>query len=170
MSIPTSDLAGAWLGPGWGPVSSRSVFRRTVLCYRPPMRTSLQAASIILALSIASPLSAGQIHIEQTHDGKTLALSGLFADQTCTGAQRIGRIVTRKFDSDGLTLDGIVLELGDGTRDFINVDRPDSKLNMARASAVYDGLQRLTRIGRIAHVRVLLCGAAGRVETLESIR
>lgn len=132
------------------------------------MRAIWLSISLLLA---SSPAAAGQLAFAQDAEHHTVVLSGLAGppDETCEERPFQGTVVSRSFDTDGTTLNGFVVERRDGTRTFINVEIPDG-LDMARRGFVYDGLQRLTRIGRTARGRVQWCGAAGRVGTLDDIR
>jgi hypothetical protein len=80
-----------------------------------------------------------------------------------------GKVVSRKFDENGITLQGFTIEADDGSRDYINVDVPKD-LNMALLGNVTRGLQTLTRMGRQASGRTYRCGAAGRVLYLDELR
>ncbi len=111
----------------------------------------------------------GAVQIRQNAKHETTEVSGLFGDSTCSSIGVFGRVVKREFAADALTLTGFVVEHGDGTRQFINVEIPPH-LDMTTRESVFDGLQRLLKEGRLVTGRALACGAAGRVLTLEQIR
>ena len=96
-------------------------------------------------------------------------LAGLADSDGCQPFNFRGTVVQREFDKGAVTLTGIVIEDADGSRDFINVAIPDG-LDMAVRGDVYRGLQILTRKGRKVSGRAFACGAAGRVQFLDSIR
>jgi hypothetical protein len=87
----------------------------------------------------------------------------------CNPGEFEGVIVKREFADDAVTLSGITVEHEDGTREIINVEVP-SDMNMALRGRVFDGLQRLSKVGRHATGRLFYCGAAGRFLQLDAIR
>jgi hypothetical protein len=110
-----------------------------------------------------------RIRVTQDGQGRTTSISGLYADDTCSVRPLTGKVVKRDFEDDGTTLKGFVVERADGTREYINADAPTG-LDMATSRAVYDGLQRLTKVGRRVTGKVLACGVAGAVMSVETIR
>jgi hypothetical protein len=123
---------------------------------------------LAIAIIVATSQALGDVRVKQA-GGHTILVSGLYNDSSCTLKKFEGRIIKREFNADAETLSGVVIEHRDGTRDFINVSIP-TDLDMATRSAVYDGLQRLTKIGRTVRGQMLACGAAGRVENVETIQ
>jgi hypothetical protein len=103
----------------------------------------------------------------QRNGTDVVGIFGLYSDTTCALRPLRGKVVQRRFKEDATTIEGFVVELPDGTRDYVNVGIPEEgpfNTNLA----IY-GLQRLIREGRTVQGRVLWCGAAGRVGTLEAI-
>ena len=80
-----------------------------------------------------------------------------------------GRVVKRDFADDAVTLTRITVENSDGVRTGINVEIPPD-MNMALRGRVFDGLQRLSKVGRYATGRIYYCGAAGRFLFLDEIK
>ena len=122
----------------------------------------------VLAAFLATGAQA-QIHVTQDAQGRTTSISGLYADHTCSVRPLTGKVVKRDFENDGTTLKDFVVEHTDGTREYVNVDAPTG-LDMATGRAIYDGLQRLTKVGRRVGGKVLACGVAGTVMAVETIR
>jgi hypothetical protein len=66
---------------------------------------------------------------------------------------------------------GFVMENSDGSREFINVNSiPIGEVDRATVSRVERGLHTLLAEGRLAEIYVRLCGASGRVETLDAVQ
>ena len=80
-----------------------------------------------------------------------------------------GKVIKRDFEENQLILKGVVIEAEDGSRSYINVEIPDD-LDMASRSWIVPGLQTLLREGRFVRGTVRLCGAAGRMQNLDSVR
>ena len=126
----------------------------------------------IVALFIASADCAYSApRTQQNGRGETIEVSGFIEEpgSPCQPFVFSGRIADRKFAADAVTITGLVIEEFNGTRSSINVEIP-SGLSMAIRGTVYEGLQRLSKVGRIAHGRGLACGAAGRFLTLDEIQ
>jgi hypothetical protein len=132
----------------------------------------LRAIAIISILALPLSAAHAQLRISRAPNGQTTALSGLTTRDEAEGCMHKalrGRIVGREFEADNVTLNGIVLEYSNGIRVSVNVNLPAEHLDMASRSAEYDGLQRLTRPGRLMNGRAIACGAGGRVSILEAI-
>lgn len=110
-----------------------------------------------------------EIHFTQNRLGETIELSGLYNDPSCSLAKFSGRVVSRTFADDAISLSGFVVEYRDGTRSYINVGGVPETADMATRWATFDGLQRMTKPGRAVHGHVLQCGAAGGVLNLQEI-
>jgi hypothetical protein len=121
-------------------------------------------AAVVLSANAAS----AEIRYTQNAAHQTTSLSGLDTMPDCTMVSFSGTVAQRTFRDDGVTMSEFVIEKTDGTRQLINVWVDD--VNMALKSIVYDGLQRLIRVGRQVTGQAAACGAAGRVLTLDSIR
>ena len=115
----------------------------------------------------SSSLPAYQLDRSRT---KVIALSNLSSDQDCANGKEAAKIIKREFSKDGLTLTGIVIELPDGSRGFVNIDVKLEKLDNATRSWVMKGLQTLLAEGQSVQIDVKLCGAAGRVMMIDAIR
>jgi hypothetical protein len=123
----------------------------------------------MVALALSITVATAEVRTREDAKGRTVEIIGLADPTDCHPLDFGGTIVKREFAPDALTLTGIVIEVSDGTREFINVEIP-KELNMALRGNVYRGLQQLTRIGRKANGRAFACGVAGRVQTLDAIR
>jgi hypothetical protein len=112
------------------------------------------------------------IRFTQNSAHQTVSLSGLNDDNTCLTPGRLdGRVVERKFFQGGMSLKDFVVEHSDGTRDDVAIpgDYSTEAIGEFPASVIRDGLQRLTRPGRVVRGRVVLCGVSGSNATLDSI-
>ncbi|MFZ0837503.1 MAG: hypothetical protein WAM77_08620 [Xanthobacteraceae bacterium] len=49
-------------------------------------------------------------------------LFGLYNDSRCSVREFRGVVIKRQFEDDRVSIAGLILELSDGSRDFINVD------------------------------------------------
>ena len=128
----------------------------------------LTALTAFVLLPIAAQ---AQIGFKQNALGRTIAISGLTSaddDVGCGHADFSGRVVHREFEPNAVTLKAFVIEHRDGTRDYINVSVPD-EIDEATRRAVYPGLQRLTKVGRVVSGKVIVCGS-GEIETLSAIK
>ena len=124
---------------------------------------------LALAMISTTVCAFGEPQTKQDSKGTVIEVSGIERRDDCQPGTFDGLIVKREFDRDGVTLTGIVVQKADGTRTFLNVAIPDG-MSMALRSNVYDGLQRLSKVGRHARGRIYYCGAAGRVQSIEEIR
>lgn len=102
--------------------------------------------------------------------GKVAALSNLSTDEGCLPAKLTGRVVKREFGRDGLYLQSVVLEEKSGQRTFINVEDGYRTLDAATNGAVKQSLETMLAVGRPVALRVLGCGAAARMLTLDAVR
>ena len=51
-----------------------------------------------------------------------MLISNLYNDSSCAPRQLRGAVVKRQFEDDRVSVAGFILELPDGSRDFINID------------------------------------------------
>lgn len=102
--------------------------------------------------------------------GKVVALSNLSSDEGCLPAKLTGRIAKREFGRDGLYLQSVVIEEPSGQRSFINVEDGYRTLDAATNGAVKQSLETILTVGRKVSLRVLACGAAARMLTLDAVR
>jgi hypothetical protein len=103
---------------------------------------------------------------------KVISLSGLTTVHDCVsdGVYSTGKVIQRKFDSDGLVLNGFIVEAPSGSREFVNVEVDFDKMDNATKAWIMNGLQTLLAEGRSVEFNVAACGAAGRVEILNAVR
>jgi hypothetical protein len=135
------------------------------------MARNVIALSVGAAVYAAGGAAHAAVQFTQDHQGVTTAIRGLHVDNTCGLRPMAGKVVKRTFNSDEIMPTGFVLEGSDGTRTFINIDIDGADdWDEATRRAVYPGLQRLTKPGRMVRGRMLACGAAGGVFSVETVR
>ena len=81
-------------------------------------------------------------------------LSNLYNDCTCTVRQVRGVVIKRQFEDDRVSVAGLLLELPDGSRDFINVDVDHTGLTLNASGWIIRGLETLLTQGRVVDVSV----------------
>ena len=68
-----------------------------------------------------------------------------------------GKWVKRQFEDDRVSIAGLILELSDGSRDFINVDVDHTGLTLNASGWIIRGLETLLTQGRVVDVSVKAC-------------
>lgn len=132
---------------------------------------ALANALIVLAILILVFGGAALARPKLTYaGGKVVGLSNLSTDEGCLPAKLTGRIVKRGFGRDGLYLESVVLEEKSGQRSFINVEDGYRNLDAATNGAVKQSLETMLAVGQKVSLRVLGCGAAARMLTLDAVR
>lgn len=122
------------------------------------MTRALIAGLCVAALTGAA--AQAEVGFKQNRLHQTIELSGLYNDPSCTPRIIKGKVVKREFTDDGAILNGFILERADGKRQYVNTAL-DPQPNPTMQSIVNDGLQRLSRVGRIVHGHALQCGVSG---------
>jgi hypothetical protein len=84
-------------------------------------------------------------------------LSNLYNDSTCTVREFRGVVIKRQFEDDRVSVAGLILELPDGSRDFINVDVDHTGLTLNSSGWIIRGLETLLTQGRVVDVSVKSC-------------
>lgn len=102
--------------------------------------------------------------------GKVVGLSNPSTDEGCLPATLTGRVVKRAFGRDGLYLESVIVEEKSGQRTFINVEDGYRNLDAATNGAVKQSLETMLSVGMSVSLRVLGCGAAARMLTLDAVR
>jgi hypothetical protein len=97
-------------------------------------------------------------------------VSNLYNDLTCAPRQFRGTVVKRQFEDDRVSVAGFVLELPDGSRDFINVDVDHTGLTLNASGWIIRGLQTLLAQGHVVDVTVKSCSVAGYTVSLDAVR
>ena len=100
---------------------------------------------------------------------RVVLISDLHNDPTCTPRQFRGTVVKRLFEDDRVTVAGFILELPDGSRDFINVDADLKGVSLNASGWIIRGLQTLLTQGHVVDVTGQFC-AAGHIANLDVIR
>ena len=102
--------------------------------------------------------------------GKSVVLlSDLYSDFTCPPRQFRGAVVKRRFADDRVSVAGFILELPDGSRDFINVDVDHTGLTLKASGWIIRGLQTLLTQDHVVDVNVKSCSTAGYVVNLDGV-
>ncbi len=84
-------------------------------------------------------------------------LSGLYNDSRCSVREFRGVVIKRQFEDDRVSIAGLILELSDGSRDFINVDVDHTGLTSNASGWIIRGLETLLTQGRVVDVSVKAC-------------
>jgi hypothetical protein len=122
------------------------------------MNQTVLAAAVIGALLTAPASAATLSHLARNND-------------MCRPvAPFSGKVVKREFADDQTTMLNIIIETRNGEREVINVylDVKDFH-GLAEFGNATQALYKITKVGRTVHGTVRLCGAAGRVEVVDSI-
>jgi hypothetical protein len=102
--------------------------------------------------------------------GKSVVLlSNLYNEFTCLPRQVRGAVVKRQFADDRVSVAGFILELPDGSRDFINVDVDHTGLTLNSSGWIIRGLETLLTQGHVVDVTVKSCSVAGYVVNLDGL-
>jgi hypothetical protein len=100
---------------------------------------------------------------------RVVLISDLYADPTCNPRQFQGAVVKRLFDDDHVTVAGFILELPDGSRDFINVDVDLKGLSLNASGRIIGGLKTLLTQGHVVDITAKFC-ASGHIPNLDAVR
>jgi hypothetical protein len=131
-------------------------------------RSCILAASLITAAAYAQD-TAPKYQLDQKQT-RVVQMSSLSPGSDCQPAGLAGRVIKREFDDSALIVTGVVIEKRDGSRDFVAIDLELENASMADREWLITGLQTLLQEGKQVSLGVKLCGAAGRVVVLDSIR
>lgn len=122
------------------------------------------------AFIAASPALAGTPRYKLDPSGRAVvSLSNLSDADGCFPAKLKGKVATRTFDAKGINLEGLVIEEPNGSRNFINGNTNHGE-DAVTMGTVKRGLETLLKVGRRVEVGIYACGAAGRVQMLNSVR
>ncbi len=100
---------------------------------------------------------------------RVVSISNLYNDATCRPRQFRGTVAKRQFDDDRVSVAGFIVELPDGSRDFINVDVDHTGLTLNASGWIIRGLETLLTQGRLVDVTVKSC-SVGYITNLEAVR
>jgi hypothetical protein len=180
VSCETDRLCAAqgvldWTAANTSRVSSGSStfslgWARDGVSWRLVFETSKVLSRSVRARSPGEAVSQTPRYQLDASQSRVLSLSNLDPDTSCATGMTVGKVVKRSFAEDGLTLSGFVIEISDGSREFVNVDAPSENLNNVTRGWVSKGLGSLLAEQRSAEIFVKLCGAAGRVQVLDAAR
>jgi hypothetical protein len=101
---------------------------------------------------------------------RVVSLTNLYTDPSCDTRQSRGKVVKRQFEDDAVTLEGVVLEHPDGSRDFIGISADFQGTNLNSSGWIIRGLQTLLAEGHVVDVSLKFCGAAGHFVMLDAVR
>lgn len=100
---------------------------------------------------------------------RVVSISDVYAEPTCSTRQFRGTVVKRLFEDNRVMVAGFILELPDGSRDFINVDAEFTGLTLKASGWIIRGLQTMLTHGNVVEVTVKSC-AVGHIANLDAIR
>jgi hypothetical protein len=126
------------------------------------------SVAVIVALSVGSAQAEPKFQLDPTSK-RVVLISDLYADPTCNPRQFQGEVVKRLFEDDRVTVAGFILELPDGSRDFINVDADYEGLSLNAVGWIIRGLKTLLTQGHVVDVTVKFC-ASGHIPNLDAVR
>jgi hypothetical protein len=134
-------------------------------------RLVLLAVMIIVATSSLANATVGF----REKNGHIVEIIGLSSQCNLGGAPEQfadfrGKILKRDFEDNQIDLQGFIIEMDDGSRIYINVEKIPSDIGLITLDAIVPGLQRMLKEGRIVQGTMRICGAAGHVRELESVR
>jgi len=132
---------------------------------------ALASALIVLAILLLVFGGTALARPKLTYEaGKVVGLRNLSTDEGCLPAKMAGRVVKRAFGRDGLYLESVILEEKSGQRTFINIEDGDRNLDAATNGAVKQSFETMLSVGKPVSLRVLGCGAAARMLSLDAVR
>jgi hypothetical protein len=129
-------------------------------------RVSFTAA--IVAAGVGSAQAAPTFQLDPD-SARVVSISNLYADPTCTPRQFRGMVVKRLFEDNRVMVAGFILELPDGSRDFINIDADFTGLTLKASGWIIRGLEMMLTHGKVIEVTVKSC-AVGHIANLDAIR
>jgi hypothetical protein len=124
--------------------------------------------SAIAAAGVGSAQAEPTFQLDPT-SSRVVSISKLYADPTCTPRQLRGTVVKRLFEDNRVMVAGFILELPDGSRDFINIDADFNGLTLKASGWIIRGLQMMLTHGNVVEVTVKSC-AATHVANLDAVR
>jgi hypothetical protein len=122
----------------------------------------------IAAAGVGSTQAEPTFQLDPT-SSRVVSISKLYADPTCTPRQFRGTVVKRLFEDNRVMVAGFILELPDGSRDFINIDADFNGLTLKASGWIIRGLQTMLTHGNVVEVTVKSC-AATHVANLDAVR
>ncbi len=133
------------------------------------MRAYATVAAALLFLGTALSRAEATPKVRYSGDNP-VAISGLAPKDDCHPIQASGRVVQRKFDRNGILMESVTIEGGNGARTFINVDSfYIGKFDAVTKGEAVRGMQVLLREGSRVRLDLFSCGAAGRVLMLNGV-
>ena len=111
----------------------------------------LYLISMIVAAGVCSAKGAPTFQLDLDNT-RVVSVSNLYADPTCTSRKLRGTVVKRLFEDNRVMVAGFILELSDGSRDFINVDVDFTGLTLRASGWIIRGLERMLTHGNVVEV------------------
>ncbi|MBV8508628.1 MAG: hypothetical protein JO289_00545 [Xanthobacteraceae bacterium] len=125
---------------------------------------------LIAFIVVVSSSAQAKPAFELDSNGKwVVLLSNLYHDDTCMVRDFRGVVIKRQFEDDRVSIAGLILELPDDSRDFINVDVGHAGLTLNGSGWIIRGLEALLTQGRVVDVSVKSCSFEY-VLNLEAVR
>jgi hypothetical protein len=90
-------------------------------------------------------------------NNRVVSISNLYKDCTCDPRPFRGTVAKRQFDDDRVTVAGFILELPDGSRQFIGIDLDTQGLTLNASGWVIRGLRTLLTQEDVVDVTVKSC-------------
>jgi hypothetical protein len=113
---------------------------------------------LIAFIGVVSSSAQAKPAFQLDPSGKwVVLLSGLYNDSTCNVREFRGVVIKRQFEEDRVSIAGLILELPDGSRHFINVDVDHTGLTLNASGWIIRGLETLLTQGRVVDVSVKSC-------------
>jgi hypothetical protein len=131
----------------------------------------LKRLFLIAFIVVVSSSAQAEPAVQLDPSGKWVVLiSNLYNNSTCPPRQFRGAVVKRQFEDDRVSVAGFILELPDGSRDFINVDVDHTGLTLTASGWIIRGLQTLLTQGHVVDVTVKSCSVGGYIVNLDAVR
>jgi hypothetical protein len=120
------------------------------------MTERLCLIAAIVAVGVGSAQAEPTFQLDRT-SSRVVSISNLYNDHTCDSRPFRGTVAKRQFEDDRVTVAGFILELPDGSRDFIGVALETQGLTLNSSGWIIRGLQTLLAEGNVVDVTVKSC-------------
>jgi hypothetical protein len=127
-------------------------------------------AALLLAAPAAQAQDSKPRYMLDRNKTRVLQMSNLSPGTDCEPSKLAGRVVKREFDTSALLVKAVVIEMPDGSRTRAEIGVDLEPASMVDREWLLNGLQTLLLEGRRVQLGVVLCGAAGRVIKVDTIR
>ena len=120
------------------------------------MAEHLCLIAAIVAVGVGSAQAGPTFQLDPTSN-RVVSISNLYIDPRCDAQPFRGTIAKRQFEDDRVTISSFILELPDGSRQFIGVGLDTQGLTLNTSGWVIRGLQTLLTQGNVVDVTVKSC-------------